>query len=80
MATYSDATKSIQIGDAAPDFSLPGTDDKTYTLASFKDKKALVVCFSCNHCPYVQAAEERMVAFQRDFGPRTCTPRTPLPT
>jgi len=70
MATYSDATKSIQVGGAAPDFSLPGTDGKTYSLASFKDKKALVVCFSCNHCPYVQAAEDRMVAFQRDFGPR----------
>lgn len=70
MPTYSDANKSLQIGASAPDFALPGTDGKTHTLASFADKKALVVCFSCNHCPYVQAAEERMVAFQRDFGPQ----------
>lgn len=70
MATYSDAAKSIKIGESAPDFSLPGTDGKTHSLASFADKKALVIAFSCNHCPYVQAAEERMIAFQRDFGPR----------
>jgi peroxiredoxin len=70
MAAYSDASKAIQIGESAPDFSLPGTDDSTYTLGSFENKKALVICFSCNHCPYVQAAEERMIAFQRDFGPK----------
>ena len=51
----------------APDFSLKGTDGKTYSLASFKDAKALVVVFSCNHCPYVKAYEDRMVAIQRDY-------------
>src|SRR2546427_9593188 len=51
----------------APDFSLKGTDDKTYSLASFKDAKALVVVFSCNHCPYVKAYEGRMIAIQRDY-------------
>ncbi len=53
-------------GAKAPDFSLPGVDGKTYSLASFKDKPILVVVFSCNHCPYVQAYEDRMIAFQRD--------------
>lgn len=58
----------MKLGDRAPDFSLPGVDGKTYTLASFKDKKALAVLFSCNHCPYVQAAEEKLVSFQRKYG------------
>jgi peroxiredoxin len=70
MATCSDEKTALKIGARAPDFSLPGTDGKTYSLASFADKKALVVCISCNHCPYVQAAEDRMIAFQRDFGPK----------
>ncbi|MBI4386701.1 MAG: thioredoxin family protein [Elusimicrobia bacterium] len=52
---------------AAPDFSLKGTDGKTYSLDSFRDAKALVVVFSCNHCPYVKAYEDRMVRIQGDY-------------
>ena len=54
----------------APDFSLPGVDGKTYDLASFKDAKALVEVFSCNHSPYVQTYEGRMVVLQKDYGAR----------
>ena len=43
--------ESLAIGSAAPDFSLPGTDGKTYSLASFKDSKALAVIFTAVHCP-----------------------------
>lgn len=42
-------------GDAAPAFELPGTDGETYTLDSFGDDEALLVVFTCNHCPYAQA-------------------------
>lgn len=64
--TYS---QSIPFGQKAPDFSLPGIDEKTYTLADFKDKKALVIVFMCNHCPYVQACWERLISLQKEFGP-----------
>jgi peroxiredoxin len=57
----------MNLGDTAPDFSLKGVDGKTYSLASFKDAKALVVVFSCNHCPYVMAYEDRMIALQKDY-------------
>jgi peroxiredoxin len=70
MPTYSNPQLALSIGAQAPDFSLPGIDGKTHALSSFKDKKALVICFSCNHCPYVQATEDRMMQFQRDFGPK----------
>ncbi len=60
--------QNMKTGEAARPFSLPGTDGKTYTLDSFKDKKILVVIFSCNHCPYVQAYEDRMMALQKEFG------------
>ena len=31
---------------------------------------ALVVMFICNHCPYVQAVEDRLIALAREYGPR----------
>ena len=61
---------SLQPGEPAPDFTLRGTDDRTYTLATFADKPVLVVVFSCNHCPYVQAYEDRLIALQRDYAER----------
>jgi len=49
---------TLQIGDKAPDFNLPATDGKTYSLADFADAKVLVVSFTCNHCPYVTGSDE----------------------
>lgn len=61
---------TLQIGDRAPDFSLPATDGTTRALADFAAGPALVVVFSCNHCPYVIGSEERMKAFAADYAPR----------
>lgn len=61
------ATDKLKIGSVAPDFNLIGVDGKNYSLSSFSDKKILVVIFSCNHCPYVQAYEERIISLQKDF-------------
>ena len=49
---------TLRIGDKAPDFALPATDGKTYRLADFAGAKALVVFFTCNHCPYVLGSDE----------------------
>jgi hypothetical protein len=43
--------KALAIGDAAPDFKLPGVDGKEYTLKSFADARLLLMVFTCNHCP-----------------------------
>jgi peroxiredoxin len=59
--------KKLEIGQRAPDFSLPGVDGKDYSLTSFKNKKVVVVMFSCNHCPYVQAYEDRLISIQREY-------------
>jgi peroxiredoxin len=61
------ATNNLKIGSQAPDFNLPGVDGKNYSLNSFKDNKALIVIFSCNHCPYVQAYEDRIKQIQEDY-------------
>ncbi len=57
----------LKIGDLAPGFKLPGVDSNTYSLEDFKEKKIIIVMFSCNHCPTVQAYEERFVELQRDY-------------
>jgi len=57
----------MKLGETAPDFSLEATDGRSYTLRDFQDARALVVIFSCNHCPYVKAYEDRMMAIQRDY-------------
>jgi peroxiredoxin len=46
----------------APDFSLPGIDGQTYTLGDIMGEKGAVIVFICNHCPYVKAVTERIVA------------------
>src|SRR5438477_12782363 len=60
----------LQIGEKAPDFSLPGVDGKTYSFANFRDKPVLVIMFTCNHCPYVQAYEDRLIAIQQEYANR----------
>jgi peroxiredoxin len=61
---------NLQPGDKAIHFTLPGVDDKIYSLADYAGAKAVVVIFSCNHCPYVRAWEERMVQIQADYAAR----------
>lgn len=62
-----DDHKTLEIGAAAPNFSLPGVDGKMYTLSSFKNAKILVIIFTCNHCPTAQAYEERMIKLTNDY-------------
>jgi len=57
----------LKIGDAAPDFALPGIDGKTHRLAEYKDAQLLMVAFISNHCPDSHAAEERMKALVADM-------------
>lgn len=59
--------KTLQIGAVAPDFKLPATDGKTYSLASFKNANILVIIFTCNHCPTAQAYEERIIKLTNDY-------------
>jgi len=61
---------TLQLGQNAPDFNLPGVDGKEYSLGNFKDAKLLVVVFSCNHCPYVVGSEDRMQKFLADYSPK----------
>ncbi|WP_410879532.1 thioredoxin family protein [Myroides sp. DW712] len=56
-----------KIGDQATDFSLIGIDDKKHSLADFPEAKGYIVIFTCNHCPYAKAYEERIVALDQKY-------------
>jgi peroxiredoxin len=58
---------ALKLGDKAIDFRLPGVDGKTHDLGEYQDKPVVVVTFWCNHCPYVQAWEPRVLEAQRDY-------------
>ena len=58
---------SLPIGSPAPAFSLPATDGKTYSLASFSKADVLVIVFTCNHCPTAQAYEDRIIQLTKDY-------------
>ncbi len=49
---------TLALGQTAPDFNLPATDGKTYSLADFDGADTLVIFFTCNHCPYVTGSDE----------------------
>lgn len=51
-------------------FTLPGTDGRTYRPEDFRDATVFGVIFSCNHCPYARAWEERLIQIQRDYADR----------
>ena len=61
---------TVTIGTEAPQFDLPGVDGRNHSLDEYGGTDALVLIQSCNHCPYVQAWEQRMVEIQRDYGDR----------
>lgn len=61
------ASNNLKIGSSLPEFNLPAVDGKYYSPSSFADKKFLIIIFSCNHCPYVQAYEERIKKVQSDY-------------
>ncbi len=58
----------LELGYQAPDFDLLGVDGNRHSLASFSRSSILVVVFTCNHCPYSKAYEDRMVGIQREYG------------
>ncbi len=57
-------------GSPAPPFSLPGVDGEVHSLPEYAAAPYLLVIFWCNHCPYVQAWESRVVDLGRKYGPK----------
>jgi peroxiredoxin len=61
------ATAGYNVGDVVQDFSLKNTDGSTVSLASMKSAKGFIVVFTCNHCPYSVAYEDRIIELNQKY-------------
>jgi peroxiredoxin len=64
-------SNGMALGSPMPPFSLKGTDGRIWSQDDFADASVLVVVFTCNHCPYAIASEERLISLQHDFVDRS---------
>jgi len=55
------------IGDVAKDFSLKNVDGKNISLKEMKDAKGYIVIFTCNHCPFSQLYEQRIIELDKSL-------------
>ena len=57
----------LKKGDQAPEFGLPGVDGRKHSLKNYGGKKAYLVVFMCNHCPYVKPKMTYLKALQDKY-------------
>ena len=65
--TETEVISGYKVGDVATDFSLKNVDETNVSLKDMKDAKGYIVIFTCNHCPYAQAYEERIIALDKKY-------------
>lgn len=59
---------ALNLGDPAPAWSnLPGVDGKQHSLSDLKDKRVVVVVFTCNSCPIASDYEDRIIALAKTY-------------
>jgi len=63
------ASGGYKVGDKAADFSLKNIDGKLVSLKDFKSVKGYIVIFTCNHCPFAKAYEDRIIALNKKYAP-----------
>lgn len=61
------ASTMLPLGTKAPDFKLPNIDGRDVSLSDFQGKKALVVMFMCNHCPFVKHVAPELARLAKDY-------------
>ncbi|MBL0102932.1 MAG: thioredoxin family protein [Bacteroidetes bacterium] len=62
-------TTGYQVGDEGRDFSLKNIDGKMLSMKDMKDAKGVILVFTCNHCPFSKAYEERIIALDKKYAP-----------
>lgn len=69
--TKEEAPKPVQagyqVGDIAEDFKLKNVDGNLVSMADFPDAKGFVIVFTCNHCPYSIAYEDRLIELDEKY-------------
>lgn len=59
--------QGYKVGDEVETFTLKNIDDRMVSLDDYKDQKGVVVIFTCNHCPYSVAYEDRIISINKKF-------------
>lgn len=67
IAAFTTIPTGYKVGDMATDFSLKNVNNKQVSLKDYKDAKGYIVVFTCNHCPYAVAYEDRIIALDRKY-------------
>jgi peroxiredoxin len=65
--TLTDTKTGYAVGDNATDFKLKNIDDSMVSLSDYNDAKGFIVIFTCNHCPYSVAYEDRIIALDKKY-------------
>jgi len=56
-----------KVGDRVEDFKLKNIDGKMVSMADYKDAKGIIVIFTCNHCPFSIAYEDRIIDIHKRY-------------
>lgn len=59
--------EGYKVGDIATDFNLKNVDGKMVSLKNYKDAKGFIIIFTCNHCPFAKAYEDRINALDKKY-------------
>lgn len=70
VANTAFAADGYSVGSAARDFTLKNVDGTMVSLKNYSDAKGFIVVFTCNHCPFAKAYEERIIALHKQFAPK----------
>lgn len=64
------ADDGVKVGDKAPEFRLQNVDGRMISLSDFDEKNGVILIFTCNHCPYSVAYEDRILALDKKYAPQ----------
>jgi len=67
FAVHAFSAEGLKIGDDAVDFSLKNIDGSMISLANYSNDKGIVVIFTCNHCPFSKAYEDRIIDLHNTY-------------
>ncbi len=59
--------QGYSVGDQARNFTLKNVDGKMVSLTDYADEEGVIVIFTCNHCPYAKAYEQRIIALDKAY-------------
>ncbi|HMT36495.1 MAG TPA: redoxin domain-containing protein, partial [Chitinophagaceae bacterium] len=65
--SLADDRKAYQVGDTIMEFKLKNIDGKFKALNDYKSEKGIILIFTCNHCPFSVAYEDRIIALHKKY-------------